>query len=84
MGTEWLAELGDEDRRQAITSAFSKVLATGDGQVVFRMIFEAGGVFAPALNETLTARRNFCLEIIHEWMPGAEARMYAALLHQEK
>lgn len=80
---EWLKELPDDERLAAITTAFGRVAATDDGQVVFRTLFEVCGLFDPLMNEEQRIRHNVAIELL-QFFPKAERRMYLALLSQEK
>ncbi len=76
----WLAQLEDADRQRVITEAFGKVAATPEGQVVFEVLFEIGGLFEPVQGEDTRGRHNLMVELL-QWFPDAEVRMLSALLH---
>jgi hypothetical protein len=81
-GLDGMMELSDEDRLAAIKAAFGRVMATPDGGVVFRTIFDAIGLFDPALNDDQRVRHNIGLELL-QLFPGGIERMFSALLRQE-
>ena len=68
--SDWLKELQDGDRLEAIKTAFGRVATTQDGEVMLTVIAEAGKILEPIFDEEDRIRHNFALELF-QLLPNA-------------
>jgi len=84
MLSEWLGQLSEEDRERRIKEAFSNVVATEDGQVVFHVIFENLYFIREAKTPEHQALNNYAKFLLGYFGEDAIYRVVEALIRKKE